>query len=157
MRKATTLLVLAAVSLGGTLSAHPMGNFSVNHYSRLDFKASGLELTYVLDLAEIPTFQLGWNVDWKDSAGVAAQATQQAQEWMKNVSVTQAGQPLALRIRSITPASSEGAGGMPVLRTSIVAEAVLQPGKSSTRITISKAALGGKRSSSIRMGLPARI
>ena len=129
MRKATTLLVLAAVSLGGTLSAHPMGNFSVNHYSRLDFKASGLELTYVLDLAEIPTFQLGWNVDWKDSAGVAAQATQQAQEWMKNVSVTQAGQPLALRIRSITPASSEGAGGMPVLRTSIVAEAVLQPGE----------------------------
>jgi hypothetical protein len=51
-----TSLLLTALSF--TALAHPMGNFSVNHYSRLHFRQSGVELTYVLDLAEIPTFQL---------------------------------------------------------------------------------------------------
>ena len=59
--RTTFLLVLLAMGV----TAHPMGNFSVNHYSRLYFKSDGLELTYVLDLAEIPTFQLmgDWGID----------------------------------------------------------------------------------------------
>ena len=42
-----------------------MGNFSVNHYAKLQPSASGVELQYVLDLAELPTFELlrDWNID----------------------------------------------------------------------------------------------
>jgi hypothetical protein len=51
-------LLLALFLVTGTLFAHPMGNFSVSHYSRIQVTASGAEIHYVLDLAEIPTFEL---------------------------------------------------------------------------------------------------
>jgi nickel/cobalt transporter (NicO) family protein len=107
-----------------------MGNFSVNHYSRLNFRSGGMELTYVLDLAEIPTFQLtgDWKIDWKDQAALSARSAQQAQEWMDNISVMQAGHRVPLRIRVVSPTAVEGAGGMPVLRTTIIAEAAVLPG-----------------------------
>ena len=38
-------------------SAHPLGNFTVNRYSRLERRGNRLYVLYVLDLAEIPTFQ----------------------------------------------------------------------------------------------------
>ena len=41
-----------------SLVAHPMGNFSVNHYARLAADAHGVAIHYVMDLAEIPTFEL---------------------------------------------------------------------------------------------------
>ena len=37
-------------------SAHPLGNFSTNRYSRLEVGPDGLRVHYILDLAEIPTF-----------------------------------------------------------------------------------------------------
>ncbi len=43
---------------GIALSAHPMGNFSVNHYTRIAVGPRGADLLYVLDLAEIPTFEI---------------------------------------------------------------------------------------------------
>ena len=54
---------VAALVLGlmvvwtGSASAHPLGNFTVNHYAGLDISADRLAIDYVLDLAEIPTFQ----------------------------------------------------------------------------------------------------
>ncbi len=127
MRKTAIHLLLAATAL----SAHPMGNFSVNHYARLNFKSGGMELTYVLDLAEIPTFQLmgDWKIDWKDQASLSQRSKQQAQDWLDHVSVTQAGRRVPLRIRSVSAKAVEGAGGMPVLRTSITALAIVQPGE----------------------------
>src|SRR5271169_405817 len=38
-------------------SAHPMGNFSVKHYSRIDLRADRVVVRYFIDLAEIPTYQ----------------------------------------------------------------------------------------------------
>jgi nickel/cobalt exporter len=38
-------------------TAHPLGNFSVNQYSRLEVEMRRIKIRYVLDLAEIPTFQ----------------------------------------------------------------------------------------------------
>ena len=35
-----------------------MGNFSVNHYARLEPDAHGVAIRYVMDLAEIPTFEM---------------------------------------------------------------------------------------------------
>src|SRR5687767_9799959 len=37
--------------------AHPLGNFTINHYARLVFSPDHLRVRYVLDFAEIPTFQ----------------------------------------------------------------------------------------------------
>src|SRR5215467_10413534 len=51
---AGSTLVIASLPL----SAHPMGNFSINHYSRIRASQSQISVHTVLDYAEIPTFQL---------------------------------------------------------------------------------------------------
>ncbi len=38
-------------------SAHPLGNFSINHLTKVRVSANRVEALYVLDQAEIPTFQ----------------------------------------------------------------------------------------------------
>jgi len=122
--------VLTCLGLPIVLAAHPMGNFSVSHYSRLYFHPGRMELTYVLDLAEIPAFQLlgEWQIDWKDTELLSAKSRQQAIEWLNNIALTQAGQRLPLRVLTVSPTAVEGAGGLPVLRVSITAEAAPQPG-----------------------------
>jgi nickel/cobalt transporter (NicO) family protein len=58
------LLVFAVVAAAGALltvadsaSAHPLGNFSINHLSRVSVSADRVDVHYVLDQAEIPTVQ----------------------------------------------------------------------------------------------------
>jgi ABC-type nickel/cobalt efflux system permease component RcnA len=112
---------LALLALATAAMAHPMGNFSVNHYSRLHFQPSGVQLTYVLDLAEIPTFQL--SDTWK------ADSAAQARQWVDNLVLQQDGKPVAWQIRSVDSRTTDGAGGMPILRIVIGADARLTAGK----------------------------
>jgi ABC-type nickel/cobalt efflux system permease component RcnA len=58
---AFTALVAAIASLvaPGSASAHPLGNFTVNRYAGIELAGSTVYVHYVLDLAEIPTYQLG--------------------------------------------------------------------------------------------------
>ena len=74
MKRRLLPLLTAAIA-----AAHPMGNFSVNHFTRLDVSPKGVDVTYVLDLAEIPTYQLfkEWKVDPK-SPGLDERAGEQA-------------------------------------------------------------------------------
>jgi ABC-type nickel/cobalt efflux system permease component RcnA len=37
--------------------AHPLGNFTINHFSRIDVGRTQVRLRYVIDMAEIPAFQ----------------------------------------------------------------------------------------------------
>ncbi len=39
------------------VSAHPMGNFSISHYAGIRIERDFVELRYLIDMAEIPTFQ----------------------------------------------------------------------------------------------------
>ena len=60
MRKGLFAL-MAALVLGALLapgaSAHPLGNFSINHLTEVRISADRVEALYILDQAEIPTFQ----------------------------------------------------------------------------------------------------
>jgi nickel/cobalt transporter (NicO) family protein len=49
-------LVVAAV-IPATASAHPLGNFSINHLSTVRISDDKVEVRYILDQAEIPTVQ----------------------------------------------------------------------------------------------------
>ncbi|PZR56940.1 MAG: hypothetical protein DLM53_01135 [Candidatus Eremiobacter antarcticus] len=44
--------------LGAPANAHPLGNFTINHLAKIQASAQRLRVHYVLDLAEIPTFQI---------------------------------------------------------------------------------------------------
>jgi nickel/cobalt exporter len=47
---------VAAITAPGA-SAHPLGNFSINHLSAVSISSDRVEVHYTLDQAEIPTFQ----------------------------------------------------------------------------------------------------
>jgi nickel/cobalt transporter (NicO) family protein len=55
------LLVVAAAALAlpALAAAHPLGNFTINRFSRIEAPGQRLYVHYVLDMAEIPTFQAG--------------------------------------------------------------------------------------------------
>jgi nickel/cobalt exporter len=60
MKRLVLLAVaLAALALPVAASAHPLGNFTVNRFSRIEVAGPRVYVRYVLDLAEIPTFQAG--------------------------------------------------------------------------------------------------
>jgi ABC-type nickel/cobalt efflux system permease component RcnA len=60
VKKRLFVLVTAAASafaLAANAQAHPLGNFTINTFSRLEVSGHRVYVRYVLDLAEIPTFQ----------------------------------------------------------------------------------------------------
>lgn len=116
--------MLTAAGLAG---AHPMGNFSVNHYARLRFGAEGVRLTYVLDLAEIPAFELfsQWGFEGTDQAALESNARPQAKRWLANLSLTQSGREAQWKLVSISAKASDGAAGMQTLRVVVTADAEL--------------------------------
>jgi ABC-type nickel/cobalt efflux system permease component RcnA len=56
---AVILVALLALVVPVAASAHPLGNFTINRFSRVEVSGHRLYVVYVLDLAEIPTFQAG--------------------------------------------------------------------------------------------------
>jgi nickel/cobalt exporter len=50
---------VVALALPVAAQAHPLGNFTVNRFSRVEVSGPRVYVDYVLDLAEIPTFQAG--------------------------------------------------------------------------------------------------
>ena len=102
-----------------TAFAHPMGNFSVSHYAKLQPTAKGVELEYVLDLAEIPTFEMlrDWNMErGAPQAELETHAAAQARVWLKNVDISVDGVPVHPKIESVNAAIADGAGNLPILR-----------------------------------------
>jgi nickel/cobalt transporter (NicO) family protein len=60
MRRLLFLLILAgALAAPAAASAHPLGNFTINRFSRIEVAGHRIYVLYVLDMAEIPTFQAG--------------------------------------------------------------------------------------------------
>ena len=105
------LLALAAGSLAfpALAAAHPLGNFTVNRFSRVEVSGPRLYVRYVLDLAEIPTFQAG-TID----------AHAYAERIARNVRLTVDGRPASLTPVRTALAHPRGAGGLRTTRLELV-------------------------------------
>ncbi len=58
MKRLVVLAVAAAALLAPVAAqAHPLGNFTINRFARVEVAGHRLYVRYVLDMAEIPTFQ----------------------------------------------------------------------------------------------------
>lgn len=58
MKKLAVVLVAAAALLAPVAAqAHPLGNFTINRFARVEVAGHRLYVRYVLDMAEIPTYQ----------------------------------------------------------------------------------------------------
>jgi nickel/cobalt transporter (NicO) family protein len=60
MRRLVVLLALVGALLApAAAAAHPLGNFTVNRFAAIELSGRDVFVRYVLDLAEIPTYQEG--------------------------------------------------------------------------------------------------
>ncbi|MCA1646160.1 MAG: hypothetical protein LC797_12105 [Chloroflexi bacterium] len=110
-----------ALALGGGLlpqlaMAHPLGNFTINHYSRLEPAGSVVQIFYVLDMAEIPTFQDKPKIDPNPDAYADAKAD----ELSSNLRLTFDGKRATLRRVTRSLSFPVGQGGLPTLRLEVV-------------------------------------
>ena len=114
---AATLALAACVALAQPrgAAAHPLGNFTVNHYAGIELAGARVFVHFVLDLAEIPTLQVG------DRVRAAAYPSQIARELDLRVDGARA----ALRAIAHRVSERPGAGGLPTLRFEAVFAAPL--------------------------------
>ncbi|MGO8736275.1 MAG: hypothetical protein ACLQVM_26170 [Terriglobia bacterium] len=118
-----------AVIAPGLVLAHPMGNFSISHFAAIRIEVGSLELRYILDLAEIPTFQemqaagIG---PTPDDPRVAAYLARKAEALKDALVVTLNGRPLGLEAISENVIFPPGAGNLPTMKIGVVFRAPLR-------------------------------
>jgi ABC-type nickel/cobalt efflux system permease component RcnA len=100
------LLFVGALFSPGVAAAHPLGNFTVNRYSGIELSGRDVYLHYVLDLAEIPTYQEGDRV----------RAPGFPSELVRRLALELDGRPIALVPVEHKLSERPGAGGLPTLR-----------------------------------------
>lgn len=125
-RLASSLLLVAVLLIPQIVFGHPMGNFSINHFSALELHPTVLRLTYVIDMAEIPTFQEIQEHGLTAQAGhPSAQAYRERKvaELTRGLALEVAGKSVALTVRSSDITFPPGAGGLPTLRLAALLEA----------------------------------
>jgi nickel/cobalt transporter (NicO) family protein len=103
------LILLAALCAPAAAAAHPLGNFTVNRFSRLELSGDRVYVLYVLDLAEIPTFQAG-TID----------PNAYAQRIARGLALTVGGRRAALVPGATALAHPLGAGGLHTTRLKVV-------------------------------------
>src|SRR3954468_17765570 len=128
IRRIVLVLGIIAVTLllgAQGASAHPLGNFTVNRYARVELSGGVVRVYYVLDEAEIPAFQ--------DRDALKADPVtftqQRLDDIVQHLTLTLDGQPEALRVTSHLLTEPPGQGGLATLRLAAVLEAPLPQGQ----------------------------
>ncbi len=114
-----TALFIFALALSA--AAHPLGNFSVNHYSRIEVEKNQIKLRAVLDIAEIPTFQESQQIDAnKDGTLSESELSVYAEKitpnYISNLVLSVDAQAIELRPLEKKISLPPGAGNLPTLR-----------------------------------------
>src|SRR5438876_2288934 len=121
-------LTAFAVARPPSAEAHPLGNFTVNRYSRLELYSDSIRVRYVLDMAEIPTFQemgvIDLDGDGQPSASEnEAYLDRKSPEIVDSLRLTANGSSLALRALTRDISYPEGQAGLHTLRLNLLLEA----------------------------------
>jgi ABC-type nickel/cobalt efflux system permease component RcnA len=120
-----SLIVLILMGIFPTVTwAHPLGNFTVNRYSRLEVGPEQIQLLYIVDMAEIPAFQERAHMDTDQDSFISP--AEEAQYVAQQVTALQGqlhllanGAPLELSPQEQTLEFPQGQGGLLTLRLSI--------------------------------------
>src|SRR5262245_17489508 len=101
MRIYGLLACLAFVlALPPQMDAHPMGNFSINHHSKIHVGEKNISIQYVLDFAEIPTVQM---------FSEKSKALDRVGDWVQALSLKVDGAPFALHLDDVQVEEISGA------------------------------------------------
>ncbi len=138
-RLAAAIAMLAAVAIPAAAHAHPMGNFSINHYTRVVAGAREVELEYIIDMAEIPTFQETREdglITRPGDPGLATYLARQAEVLKGGLTLEADGQPLELDCVSRQAIFPPGAGGLPTMKMGFVYRARLKRAAGATPMSL---------------------
>ena len=110
MKRLVLLLGLAwAVVWPAAAAAHPLGNFTINRFSRVEVAGNRVYVRYVLDMAEIPTYQAGRINRHAYARRIASRAL-----------LDVGGRRARLRPIASALAHPRGAGGLPTTRLAVI-------------------------------------
>ena len=121
-RIVAALVAIGALGFPAVAAAHPLGNFTINHYAALRVGPSEIRLDVVVDLAEIPAFQERIRIDANGDGEVSQAEADAARE----TECTALAASLDLRTDGVRADLSlvasgltfpAGAGGVPTMRT----------------------------------------
>jgi nickel/cobalt exporter len=121
-------LVGAVLLAAGSADAHPLGNFSISHYAAIEIQADAIQIRYLIDMAEIPTFQEIQERGLVAEAGhpsVAPWLARTAETLARGLRVEVGGRRLPLTATAREIIFPPGAGGLPTLKLGVVYRAPL--------------------------------
>ena len=123
LRRGTVLGFVLLVLGSASCFAHPMGNFSVNHYSKVTIGQQSIEILYLVDMAEIPTYQeiREFEITAKpDDPSVDRYLDRQEPILKAELSVESDGRVLRLETIERRVTFAEGAGGLLTMKIRFV-------------------------------------
>ncbi|MCY7273602.1 MAG: sulfite exporter TauE/SafE family protein, partial [Phormidesmis sp. CAN_BIN44] len=131
----TSIAAIALVFLSWVplADAHPLGNFTINHYSGLHIERDHVGIDYVLDMAEIPAFQEIRQLDLDRNHKADAIETKdypadKCREVKSHLNLRLNQTPLALSLTRSKVEFPPGVGGLDTLRLTCGLEgAIAQP------------------------------
>jgi ABC-type nickel/cobalt efflux system permease component RcnA len=116
-------------------AAHPLGNFTINHLAGVTLAGHQVRVHYVLDIAEIPAFQIMHaGGDW-DAPRMRSWARDEAKLVLDGFSIRANGDALSLQLVDVDATTRPGAGGLPTLYWTGDFAARLPNGQTSFAIT----------------------
>ena len=127
------LVLLALLATAGVAAAHPLGNFTISRYSAVTLGAETADVLYIVDMAEIPTFQARQAMD-SDADGTISAAEEAAYlaaevpALAANLRLTAGGVALPLTPVAHTLTFPPGQGDLPTLRLEVQLSAALPAG-----------------------------
>ncbi len=109
------------VSLASLASAHPLGNFTINHFTRIEAGQSEMRVHYVIDMAEIPAFQEMQAIDTDRDGSVSeeeltAYLERQSSKLAEGLRLILDGREQRLTLAGKRITQPAGAGGLATLR-----------------------------------------
>lgn len=137
-------LFLTALPLA--VQAHPLGNFTINHLTKLSFASQRVDVRYVLDMAEIPTYQaLRGQEGARDTAdAVRRWAAETARTVTPQLHLAVDGSPASLTVDGVSAHTRPGAGGLPTLYLRLDAHAPLPASNGVRAVTYRDASYPGR-------------
>lgn len=130
------VIVLLFTAIGG--SAHPLGNFTVNHFARIEAGQTRVRIRYVIDMAEIPTFQVTQEMPKNVDGEIATAALNDylnlvASQYVRRLVINADGRRVELQTLTTTISMRHGPGGLPTLRVECDIEGALSESRAGVR------------------------
>lgn len=123
LHRRVSIFALCAVMLISIFQAiaHPLGNFSFNHFVRIETGTDRVKIRYVVDLAEVPTFQEAQKADTDQNgslseAELATYLDNVTLGYVSGLKLTVDGTPVALKLQEKHIGQTPGAADLITLR-----------------------------------------